>query len=299
MLRTLDISGNATDISIINALRCVLESNTTLRNLSISNLHKVNPGSQSIIINSFAKNKGLKNLNLKRTTEIFYYALREKMIEREESENEVPSIKISFTKFVQDFSSSDKKDKENDENSNRLNMKEKVRDYSAKVRLLNKEKFQPLRKKDNSLSDSEGETGIVPAKTFSHHMDEESDMSELTDDCMTSYRKFKDQQCSYRTYAPIKPFHKANKSVEFEEPNKTFQKDTSLQYSLTSLGAEDDEEEEDAKEAEVIPEGNVEPTYSSDSDSSLEYYYNHKLTYYRKAGAIPTESSQSDTHRKI
>lgn len=182
MLRKLDISGNATDISIINALRSVLEAKTSLRTLAISNLHKINQKSQNIVIGSFVKNRGLRHLDLKNTTESFYYALREKVTERDSNDDSYPQLKISFTKFVQERGSSSKKEDDNEENINTNNFHERVNDYSARVRLFNKERVKSVKK----IQPQEPKTKlelykIKPAKQNSA-VEEESEISELTDE---------------------------------------------------------------------------------------------------------------------
>ena len=93
-LKSLDISDNSTDISLLNSLRTLLESTKTLRSLSISHLHKLSSSSQSIIISSFAKNNSLTILDLKITSESFYYNLRNKLDDRD---IEVyPEVKVKY-----------------------------------------------------------------------------------------------------------------------------------------------------------------------------------------------------------
>jgi hypothetical protein len=231
VLRKLDISGNMNDISIINALRSVLETKSSLRSLSISNLHKINPKSQGIIINAFAKNTNLKHIDLKRTTEAFYYSLREKLQEREEG----PIVKISFIKFVQERNSEKKDenvnednitpDKTNDYNSNftkQINRRVSIKaqtDYSTQVRKINKEKFTA---KKSAKKMKESVVIQVPKSDMLKHQstdEEESEISEMTDNMVTTY-----QRC--------RNMHSIDSGNE-DQNNKN-----SLQYSMSNLESE-------------------------------------------------------------
>ena len=71
-LRFLDISYNLIDIGILRSLRQTLERNTTLNYLSISGLHKFNRRAIESLTESIAMSGGIKLIDLKRTTKLFF-----------------------------------------------------------------------------------------------------------------------------------------------------------------------------------------------------------------------------------
>jgi len=147
------------------------------------------------VIASLLKNKSLRHLYLNNTTESFYYALREKMPEKE---NCPKSLKLSFTKFVQERHSSDKKS--TDENCNTENAQSKMNEYSKRVREINKQ--GQTRKISKQLTFKGVET-VKPnqearqrqplVSNKSNIPEEESEISEMTDDVTTSYYKHRTQ----------------------------------------------------------------------------------------------------------
>ena len=206
LLHSLDISSNSTDISLLNSLRSLLESSKDLRFLSLSHLHKLTSSSQSIIISSFAKNKSLTHLDLKVTSEEFYYNLRNKLDLREEG---FPQVKISFTKFVQENGSSGKKDKENETE----NLQEKINDYSARVREINREKTKRYSRK-KEMEEKKAMEKERERENEEIHVQEEVEISELTEEIETSYMKVKGRKKEKERSFGVKREEKAKNEIE-------------------------------------------------------------------------------------
>jgi Ran GTPase-activating protein (RanGAP) involved in mRNA processing and transport len=74
-LKFLDIAYNFVDISVIHALRCMLERNPSLKYLAISDLYKFNDRAVDAVCKSFQANEGLKMVDVKSVTEDFYLRL--------------------------------------------------------------------------------------------------------------------------------------------------------------------------------------------------------------------------------
>ena len=71
-LKYLDISENPTEISMIHAFRSMLERNINLQYLVMSGLHKLNSHAVDSICDSLILNRGLKLLDVKKTTRVFF-----------------------------------------------------------------------------------------------------------------------------------------------------------------------------------------------------------------------------------
>jgi hypothetical protein len=249
VLSKLDISGNKTDISIINALRSVLETKSSLKSLSISNLHKINPKSQDIIINAFTKNKNLKNIDLKKTTEVFYYTLREKLQEREEG----PAVKISFTKFVHDRGSDEKDEKdEKDENVNEINtFEKKANEYSARVRIINRENIFNRKSSKSSTKNSGKSSGNNLGKSPGNNLGKSSAKNSKeplsintlkTESSKPQTTEQEESEVSDITDNMITTYHKTRNMHSIDSGNEDH-KNNSLQYSMSNLECENLESE--------------------------------------------------------
>ena len=197
LLRRLDVSGNKTDIGILSALRSLLGHSKTLKFLCISGLHKFNDEGQKTVMTALKYNQHLQTLDLRFTTEEFYYKLREKMNYRE-VKGEVVPVKICFKDFVKYQKSAEKSDTIDDENINSTNFHDRIQDYSARVRLFNKEKVMRAKKwSDSRTSPSRPEQSSpsnpdIRIKQYDS-IEEESEVSSLTDNVVTCYRKSKVQ----------------------------------------------------------------------------------------------------------
>ena len=134
------MSGNKTNIGILSSLRNMLNHSKSLRLLSISGLHKFNDEGQKTVITALKNNKYLKTIDIRYTTDDFYYKLRDKMSQREQKD-QIEPIKIKFKDFVRYQKSAEKQvEEDNNENINTTNFHDRIQDYSARVRLFNKEK---------------------------------------------------------------------------------------------------------------------------------------------------------------
>lgn len=204
MLRKLDVSGNKIDIGILSSLRSMLAFGKSLRFLSITSLHKFNDDAQKTIISALKKNQSLKTLDLNYTTEDFYYKLRDKMNDRE-VKGEIVPIKVCFKDFVKYQRSAEKQtgSPDNTENVNPSNFHNRIQDYSAKVRLFNKEKvLRSKSKRDTSNSPGKQTDTVSNSKILIKpyaRIDDTSEVSEvssMTDDFITNYRMAKDGSIS-------------------------------------------------------------------------------------------------------
>ena len=71
-LKFIDLAYNFMDISVLHALRRMLEKNTTLKYLSLNDLHRFNERAVESLAPSFAANQSLKMVDLKQVTREFY-----------------------------------------------------------------------------------------------------------------------------------------------------------------------------------------------------------------------------------
>jgi len=71
-LKFLDISFNLIDIGALRPLRLMLERNTTLQYLTVSDLHKFNSRAIESLSESLATSTGVKLVDFKRTTKSFF-----------------------------------------------------------------------------------------------------------------------------------------------------------------------------------------------------------------------------------
>jgi hypothetical protein len=71
-LKFLDISFNLIDIGVLRPLRLMLERNTTLQYLTVSDLHKFNSRAVESLCESLATSTGVKLVDFKRTTKSFF-----------------------------------------------------------------------------------------------------------------------------------------------------------------------------------------------------------------------------------
>jgi hypothetical protein len=226
-LREIDVRGNFVDVGILHPLRKLLEGKSKIKRLGISGIHKFNEEITSKIIQSFGQSK-LKWLGIGDTTEAFYYGLRQAFDEQNKN------IKISFTRFVKEV---EKDDKDQDENVNTENIRDKVNDYAEKVRQINKQKFNKPKRKENKedLLNKQIRRNNDKKISFTHEIinlqprynADESEISELTNNLMTSYQKEK------RRNTDTVSFYR--KTIELEEDKNN---DQSLQYSFTSSESE-------------------------------------------------------------
>jgi Ran GTPase-activating protein (RanGAP) involved in mRNA processing and transport len=76
-LKFIDIAYNFMDISVMHALRLMLERNTTLKYLSVNDLHRFNERAIESLAASFASNQALKMVVFKQVTREFYEYLTE------------------------------------------------------------------------------------------------------------------------------------------------------------------------------------------------------------------------------
>ena len=71
-VKFLDVSYNFVDINVVHAFRLMLERNTSLKYLTISDLYKFNDRAVDSIIASLQQNTILKMLDLKSVTQYFF-----------------------------------------------------------------------------------------------------------------------------------------------------------------------------------------------------------------------------------
>ena len=76
-LKFIDLAYNFMDISVLHSLRRMLERNTTLKYLSLNDLHRFNERAVESLAPSFASNQALKMVDLKQVTREFYEYLTE------------------------------------------------------------------------------------------------------------------------------------------------------------------------------------------------------------------------------
>ena len=76
-LKYLDVANNITEISILHSFRNMLEKNSTLNYLSISGLYKFNEHAQASIADSLILNTGLKLVDFKKCTRLFFFAMNQ------------------------------------------------------------------------------------------------------------------------------------------------------------------------------------------------------------------------------
>ena len=74
-LKFLDVSYNVIDIGILRTLRLMLERNTTLNYLTISDLHTFNSRAVDSLSESLATSTGVKLVDFKKTTKSFFTAM--------------------------------------------------------------------------------------------------------------------------------------------------------------------------------------------------------------------------------
>lgn len=142
---------------------------------------------------------------------------------------------------------SPKKGESDDENTHIVNYKERVNDYSARVRLINKEKIELAKKVTKKADKIENKQKLYSIDRPSTVIEEkESEISELTEDCVTSYQKYKDNSQSFNSY--------------YRQKSQTNSDDkASLKYSESSEDKDTD----------------------SDTSDLSNYYSKGKNTYYR------------------
>ena len=71
-VKFLDLAYNFIDITVLHALRRMLERNKTLKYLSLNDLHRFNERAIESLIPSFAVNTALKMVDVKQVTREFY-----------------------------------------------------------------------------------------------------------------------------------------------------------------------------------------------------------------------------------
>ena len=76
-LKFIDLAYNFMDITVLHALRLMLERNSTLKYLSVNDLHRFNERAVESLAPSFASNQTLKMVDLKQVTREFYEYLTE------------------------------------------------------------------------------------------------------------------------------------------------------------------------------------------------------------------------------
>ena len=76
-LKFIDLAYNFMDISVLHSLRRMLERNTTLKYLSLNDLHRFNERAVESLAPSFASNQALKMVDLKQVTREFYEYMTE------------------------------------------------------------------------------------------------------------------------------------------------------------------------------------------------------------------------------
>lgn len=76
-LKFIDVAYNFIDISVMHSLRLMIERNSTLKYLSLNDLHRFNPRAVESLVHSFQSNKALKMVDLKQVTQEFFEYLVE------------------------------------------------------------------------------------------------------------------------------------------------------------------------------------------------------------------------------
>ena len=76
-LRYLDVAFNIIEIGIMRSFRSMLEKNTTLAYLSISDLYKFNEHAVQALQDSLILNTGLKLIDMKKSTKEFFFAMEQ------------------------------------------------------------------------------------------------------------------------------------------------------------------------------------------------------------------------------
>ena len=76
-VKFIDLAYNFIDITVLHNLRRMLERNTTLKYLSLNDLHRFNERAVDSLVPSFAVNQALKMVDLKQVTREFYESLVE------------------------------------------------------------------------------------------------------------------------------------------------------------------------------------------------------------------------------
>ena len=76
-LKFLDISYNLVDIGLLRSLRLMLERNTSLNYLTVSDLHKFNQRALDSLSESLATSTGIKLMDFKKTTRPFFQAMED------------------------------------------------------------------------------------------------------------------------------------------------------------------------------------------------------------------------------
>ena len=74
-IKFLDVSYNFVDINVIHAFRLMIERNTSLKYLGISDLYKFNDRAVDSIIISLQQNQMLRMLDLKTVTQGFFHKI--------------------------------------------------------------------------------------------------------------------------------------------------------------------------------------------------------------------------------
>lgn len=89
-LKFIDLAYNFMDITVLHSLRRMIEKNTTLKYLSLNDLHRFNERAVESLVPSFAANQSLKMVDLKQVTREFYEFISESVNERREDRREEP-----------------------------------------------------------------------------------------------------------------------------------------------------------------------------------------------------------------
>lgn len=71
-LKFIDVAYNFMDITVMHSLRLMLERNSTLKYLSVNELHRFNARAVESLVPSFQSNQALKMVDLKQVTQEFF-----------------------------------------------------------------------------------------------------------------------------------------------------------------------------------------------------------------------------------
>ena len=263
-MKKLDISGNMIDISIIHAIRSAMDTNSTQNNLEVS----------KYINKCIANNKELINLDIKDISESFNNTPENN--KRSSRIEKGSTLKLSISKLNMNHDSGRKDDSEN---RNMNNIYEKVQDYSARVREINKKKFKPSKNLTTENTEDSTKLNIyeIPRpKAQDFIPEEDSKLSKSTENFITSYQEYREKQ-NIDSFYPRGEKSYSDLSLT-EEENDTELKESSLQYSLSSHSK------------------------NSGSSSSISNYYSAgKTNYYSKIpqSSIDLASEFSTYRRKI
>ena len=141
-------------------------------------------------------NKDLINLDIKDIAESIHNSPDQSSAERERKLKDCSTLKLSLSNLKK--RSISKIWDDNEENINTENFHDKINDYSAQVRVMNKKKFNSNNKKSIWGLQEEKKQNIyeIPRyKTQSQSIIfEESDTSESTDNFVTSYQRYREKK---------------------------------------------------------------------------------------------------------